>query len=365
MNQIALKIRDGMVATRSGSWHHVRGKPVKSARGNPEIPRRTRYGMVYAHFRKDLMGRARDSRRQVWIEVNLHYWARRYGRCLSYMRLIWKKMQQDPIFNQNMVVRVHQVRLLKNGCPVIICAHQRNLAYDREPLLYERDRVSTRHVRTSWRSADISEPTGESLVSGSSHTNGFPSKEAAGTKNNGEAEKTDAGPPRPPPMCKNSHSLPLRSESNQSEREACIKSSVGNAKVSREHWICQQAMSEEGKKRLRKKAIWLAFECRGMHWDNCKVKFLMGHAIVFCMSMLQEGLSDRLILKAWGYAIHLAHQDSVDGMARVPCALALAHAKRWIAPYLNGSLQSRVSKIYNRERKATEFHNLISKPSAG
>lgn len=94
-----------------------------------------------------------------------------------------------------------------------------------------------------------------------------------------------------------------------------------------------------------KKAIWLAFECKKRHWDNCKVLWRMDHGYSFALSGLIDGQSQELLLAAWDHGVHAAHADQVDGVARSVEASATWHARRWLAERTKGTRETRIDAV--------------------
>jgi len=332
-----------ILRTRDGGRHIVRGPAVKADRHHPG---RVPHGKGYERFRRDIMGMAKNARRQVWITVNLHERARKYKRCLSTMRAYWRRLADDPVFFNNMGVRVKQVRLDRNGCPEILCAHNRNRLYDLEPLLYERDLVTKRHVRSSWRSPDIEEQARDSLISDRQQYRGFSSFGTAVQNNVTRDENQSTGPPPDTPSEKSIDLDGRQTEFNDRSSQTFDLSDSKPLKSTLPGWQDWRPLSIRGKKRLSGKARWLLLQCRGRYWDNCKVQWNGGHAWIFCMTALRDGHEALTILRAWDYGVHTAHADETDGLARVPSALCLAHARRWLAERTKGTQSERVSDVY-------------------
>lgn len=350
--QIRFELRDGCVRTRAGGWHENRGGYV---RANPKSSALPAFGRGYALFRQAIMGRAKRARRQVWLEVNLHHWARYYGRCLSTVRVWWDRLQKDPIFNQNMTVRLHQVRLERNGCPVIVCAHDANLRYDGEPLFYERDRRTSRHVRAGWRADDLETERGEIANFSNSLLKGFSKLQQLSENNGASAENQSSGSAAAPSPCQNPSSD--RREPEKTNKPGLLQKPASRTELRmiRNKWEPGKFRTLEGNNKLEKFIRPMIRECCQEIWDNCKVGIGSNHFPIFSDFVryaVRHGYEGTLIRKIARDAITAAHQAAVDGLAKNPTAYAIDLLWKFLKQADLRPEEQRVAAIYASRRAA-------------
>lgn len=337
------------VPTKEGRDHTLRTAPAAS---DPDRRRkRVRHGKSVEWLRAYLVSILNRTYKGIWTEIDLNKVFNARGYSLSWGRELWRRLKLDPHFNRLVKVRYVQKRLHRNGCFVIIIALRRKLRWDQEPLFEHRD-GSSRHVRPELRSSDMER---DCPVSPFSHINGFSSQGTAAKNNDASVENESSAGASVPATA--TPTTKAGQPGEKTKTPTCTFNIASSNNVSRNNnsWEEGRLLTLEGRKRISGKARWLLLQCRGRHWDNCKVEWRGDHAWIFCLTALRDGHDALMILRAWDYAIHTAHADAVDGLARVPSALALSHARRWLGEHTRGTQTERVQAFYRSKPLRRKF----------
>jgi hypothetical protein len=345
------------VPTKTKRVHRLHDKPISTAqrrakRADLQAKGKRKKGDAVSFLRMVICAHLKRSGGG-WVELDLVKVANARGYHIRTLRGAFKKLMDDPSFAKIVEERRHQKRLKKNGTFVIIVASQQWLLHDGEPLLRHSDET-TRHVRRRLREKDIPEPTRRgSALSRSTilHFSSFGQQDEinklASAQNQSSVAAGDTS------LNLSTHSNARGNEKtnkpektfNQASHEQ-LKTSRNNKKI---EWKEGQLLSDSGRKSLNKKVKRTLIQCRGLHWENCKVKFEGKLAWVFIFQAMRNCQPAALIEKAWLYGIKTAHADSVDGLARVPAALALSHSRRYLQQHTTGTIQERADAVYKAQ----------------
>lgn len=327
--------------TVGGRRHTLRTESLPSDRRKRK--RRVRRGKSVEWLRAYLVAILNKSYKGIWTEIDLVKVFNARGYSLSWGRELWRRLKRDPHFNRLVKYRYVQKRLPRNGCFVILVALRRKLRWDEEPLFEHRD-GSVRHLRAELRAPDLDRR--DCLVQCGSHIKVFSTLQSADQNNVARDENQSTGPSPDNPSAKINASDGRQADFHEHSRIASELTTSAPMILSLNNWQENQLMTVKGRKRLGSKARWLLLRCRERYWDNCKVQWNGGHCWIFCITALRNGHDAMLILRAWDYGIHTAHAEQVDGFARIPSALCLAHARRWLGERTRGTQAGRVLMVY-------------------
>ncbi len=355
------------ILSKSGRPHECR---TPSLPANPNKPGRPRRGKGVQWLRACLCAISKQNGgSRPWVEVDLNRCFNAKGYSLRWGRVLFSRLQADAFWRNLCKVRFVQKRLEHNGCFVILVAFRPYLKWDEEPLFYERDRKTPRHVRAALRSEDLELVNNFAFGRGESrhcvvhHTIQFPSQGTAvlgtslerpgtlveplcGRENETATASLRSDNPTPQPTSDASLRMSLNNRSACSAQQTFPQKQHQGRRTESHRNDPQSLASKEGIAKtvpehvpasVQRFILWLVFQLKElMVWTrrdyfnpaSATVPFKFSTVFAFVRRHAIAAHTGAAIQSAWDRAVHQTHADVVDGLCRHPIALCVAHATR-------------------------------------
>ncbi len=370
---------------------------TKSLPANPDKPGRPKPGKGVQWLRRTLCGIAKHPKgggRKPWVEVDLNRCFNAKGYSLSWGRELFRRLQRDAFWNNLCKVRYVQKRLETNGCFVILIAFRSYLKWDEEPLFYERDRKTTRHLRTALRAEDLELVNNPPEIVNNSNAvqeerrhcpvplyNEFPTYGTADEINNGRAventssrfaeetgrdlvsdEPSSIEKPLPQPNGISKVNGNCRSACAPQQRSGVIQCNgrrTGNVSAPQRLACRENFCATRVGPALRGFILWLVLDLkadmvwtwRGTDARSATVPFVFANVFAFVRRAAVAGYEAKVIRNAWDDAVHATHADVVDGLCRHPIALCSANAERILSRSDPRTREQRLAEFYSTRKK--------------
>lgn len=319
--------RTRYIPTRDGLPHRCRAKPLP---GNRRHPRRPVQGRTIDWLRAFVFYLAkRQPDKSPWVELDLIRACNSKGVSRAACRWLWHWVKVDPLFRRYIKVRYVQKVGPENGWFVILAAWRPKLQWDQEPLFYGRDRETSRHVRAELRGADIEKKNRDCPIPSLSLPEGQPQDNT------------------PQAASENRPSLRSAGSNGEVPNSKALESRISHAIRRTDHGEPERL----GKTLCRKCAVVVSQLASDFFtWDPPKFQFPEAHAWNFVSWALVNGFEDWRIARTWRKAVEATVADISDGIARIPPALLVSHARRLLEESDSRGREERIRAFYAGRR---------------
>lgn len=228
----------------------------------------------------------------------------------------------------------------RTGSWVVLVSEAEQLLFDKEPLFRTED-GRNRHIRPQQRQGEIPRPTRQEAPQRLRNGRIWPSKASRG-ESRGKGANVSA--------------TPYKGSTQQIADPNTAKAGSGreppiNGPPPRPPWV-RKPISQQGRRRLRAKAGFVAETLEFEHWDACRIDFEREAVAGWVYAQLRTGHGEPKIRKAYRRGLKHAHSWAVDKEShKFTPASTLAEASR-VLDRDRRTEAERVAVIYDERRVA-------------